>query len=137
MNVNDNDAARRTRTKLKTRQMFLLLALDEARNLHQAAKETHMSQPAASKMLKDIEELFGVSFFERLPRGVRPTLYGETMIRHVRMALTNLSQGQDSIATLQAGLSGQVDIGVIITPSTTLVPQALLFGARNRLRYQH
>lgn len=122
---NDNDAARRTRTKLKTRQMFLLLALDEARNLHQAAKETHMSQPAASKMLKDIEELFGVPFFERLPRGVRPTLYGETMIRHVRMALTNLSQGQDSIATLQAGLSGQVDIGVIITPSTTLVPQAI------------
>ena len=125
MNDHDNDAARRTRTKLKTRQMFLLLALDEARNLHQAAKETHMSQPAASKMLKDIEELFGVPFFERLPRGVRPTLYGETMIRHVRMALTNLSQGQDSIATLQAGLSGQVDIGVIITPSTTLVPQAI------------
>ncbi|OHC73906.1 MAG: LysR family transcriptional regulator [Rhodoferax sp. RIFCSPLOWO2_12_FULL_60_11] len=125
MNDHDNDAARRTRTKLKTRQMFLLIALDEARNLHQAAKETHMSQPAASKMLKDIEELFGVPFFERLPRGVRPTLYGETMIRHVRMALTNLSQGQDSIATLQAGLSGQVDIGVIITPSTTLVPQAI------------
>ncbi|NDP38101.1 MAG: LysR family transcriptional regulator [Rhodoferax sp.] len=121
----DHDAARRTRTKLKTRQMFLLLALDEARNLHQAAKETHMSQPAASKMLKDIEELFGVPFFERLPRGVRPTLYGETMIRHVRMALTNLSQGQDAIATLQAGLSGQVDIGVIITPATTLVPQAI------------
>lgn len=124
-NDNDNDPARRTRTKLKTRQMFLLLALDEARNLHQAATEVHMSQPAASKMLKDIEELFGVPFFDRLPRGVRPTLCGETMIRHVRMALTNLSQGQDSIAALQAGLSGQVDIGVIITPSTTLVPQAI------------
>ncbi|OGA98952.1 MAG: LysR family transcriptional regulator [Burkholderiales bacterium RIFCSPHIGHO2_12_FULL_61_11] len=123
--MNDNDAARRVRTKLKTRQMFLLIALDEARNLHQAARETHMSQPAASKMLKDIEELFGVPFFERLPRGVRPTLYGETMIRHVRMALANLAQGQDSIATLQAGLSGQVDIGVIIASSMTLVPQAI------------
>jgi DNA-binding transcriptional LysR family regulator len=124
--MTDNDAARRTRTKLKIRQMFLLVALDEARNLHQAARETHMSQPAASKMLKDIEELFGVPFFERLPRGVRPTLYGETMIRHVRMALTNLSQGQDSIATLQAGLTGQVDVGVIITASMTLVPQAIM-----------
>jgi DNA-binding transcriptional LysR family regulator len=124
--MTDNDAARRTRTKLKIRQMFLLIALDEARNLHQAARETHMSQPAASKMLKDIEELFGVPFFERLPRGVRPTLYGETMIRHVRMALTNLSQGQDSIATLQAGLTGQVDVGVIITASMTLVPQAIM-----------
>lgn len=124
--MTDNHAARRVRTKLKTRQMFLLIALDEARNLHQAARETHMSQPAASKMLKDMEELFGVPFFERLPRGVRPTLYGETLIRHVRMALTNLSQGQDAIATLQAGLTGQVDIGVIITASMTLVPQAIM-----------
>lgn len=123
--MNDLDAARRTRTKLKIRQMFLLIALDEARNMHQAAVETHMSQPAASKMLKDIEDLFGVPFFERLPRGVKPTLYGDTMIRHVRMALANLSQGQDAIATLQAGLTGQVDLGVIITPSMTLVPQAI------------
>lgn len=123
--MNTLDTARRTRTRLKTRQMFLLVALDEARNLHQAAIATNMSQPAASKMLKDIEALFGVPFFERLPRGVRPTLYGETMIRHVRLALDSLSQGQDSIATLQAGLSGQVDIGVIITASMTLVPQAI------------
>lgn len=123
--MHDIDAARRTRTKLKIRQMFLLIALDEARNLHLAAATTNMSQPAASKMLKDIEELFGVPFFERLPRGMRPTLYGETMIRHVRMALANLTQGQDAIASLQAGLSGQVDIGVIVTPSMTLVPRAI------------
>lgn len=123
--MNTLDAARRTRTRLKTRQMFLLVALDDARNLQRAATATNMSQPAASKMLKDIEELFGVPFFERLPRGVRPTLYGETMIRHVRMALASLSQGQDSIASLQAGLSGRVDIGVIITASMTLVPQAI------------
>ena len=121
----DTGLARRVSAQLKTRQMFLLIALDEARNIHQAARETHMSQPAASKMLKDIEELFGVPFFERLPRGIEPTLYGETMIRHVRMALANLSQGQEAIATLQAGLSGQVNIGVIITSSMSLVPQAI------------
>lgn len=123
--MNDIDLARRVRSQLKTRQMFLLIALDEARNIHQAAKDAHMSQPAASKMLKDIEALFGVPFFERLPRGIQPTLYGETMIRHVRMALANLAQGQASLKTLQAGLSGQVNIGVIITSSMTLVPQAI------------
>lgn len=112
-------------TRLKTRQLFLLLALDEARNMHQAAKETNMSQPGASKMLKDIEDELGVVLFERLPRGIRPTLYGETMIRHVRMALTNLSQGHENIANLKSGLSGQVNIGVIIAPCMTLVPQAI------------
>jgi DNA-binding transcriptional LysR family regulator len=84
-----------------------------------------MSQPAASKMLKDMEELFGVALFERLPRGMRPTVYGDTLVRHVRMALDNLAQGQSAMAALQAGLSGQVNVGVILTPSMTLVPQAI------------
>ena len=123
--MEDSKLARRPRHQLKTRQMALLMAIDEARNLHQAALATHMSQPAASKMLKDMEELFGVALFERLPRGMRPTIYGETLIRHVRMALDNLAQGQSAIATLQAGLSGQVNMGVILTPSMTLVPQAI------------
>src|SRR6478609_1814822 len=111
--------------RLKTRQMYLLLALDQARNMHQAAAATNMSQPAASKMLKDIEDLYDVPMFDRLPRGIRPTLYGETLIAHVRMALSNLSQGNDSIATLKAGLSGQVNVGTIITPCMNLVPQAI------------
>jgi DNA-binding transcriptional LysR family regulator len=105
--------------------MALLMAIDETRNLHQAAQATHMSQPAASKMLKDMEELFGVALFERLPRGMRPTVYGETLVRHVRMALDNLAQGQSAMSALQAGLSGQVNLGVILTPSMTLVPQAI------------
>jgi DNA-binding transcriptional LysR family regulator len=123
--MEDSPAARHPRHQLKTRQMALLMAIDETRNLHQAALVTHMSQPAASKMLKDMEELFGVALFERLPRGMRPTVYGDTLVRHVRMALDNLAQGQSALAALQAGLSGQVNLGLILTPSMTLVPQAI------------
>ena len=123
--MNENDAARRVRTKLKTRHMFLLIALDEARNMHQAAREANMTQPGASRMLNEIEGLLGVQLFERLPRGVQPTACGQTMISHVRLALAHLAHGQESIATLQAGLSGQVVIGTIIAPALTLVPQAI------------
>lgn len=113
------------RPKLKTRQMLLLIALDETRNLNQAAIVSNMTQPGASKMLKDIEELLGVPLFERLPRGMRPTPYGETMIHHVRMALAYLEHGQTSIDTLCAGLSGKVKIGVIVAPTMTLIPQVI------------
>ena len=123
--MTENDVARRVRSRLKTRHMFLLIALDETRNMHQAADEANMTQPGASKMLKDIEDLLGVPLFERLPRGVRPTAYGEAMIRHVRMALAHLEHGQDSIASLRAGLSGHVNIGVIVAPAMTLIPQAI------------
>jgi DNA-binding transcriptional LysR family regulator len=113
------------RARLKTRQLVLLVAIDDERNIHRAAELLHMTQPAASKQLKDLEDMLAVSLFERHPRGMSPTSYGEAMIRHARMALTCLSQAQDDILALKSGLSGQVDVGVILTPGVTVVPKAI------------
>jgi DNA-binding transcriptional LysR family regulator len=113
------------KARLKTRQLLLLIALDDHRNIHRAAEELHMTQPAASKQIKDLEEMLDVRLFERLPRGMEPTMYGETMIRHARMALTSLSLAHDDIVALKAGLSGQVEVGVIMTPAMALLPRAI------------
>jgi DNA-binding transcriptional LysR family regulator len=122
---NNQEADWLLRTRLKMRQLLLLVALDDVRNINGAAALLNMSQPAASKLLKDLEEVLGVSLFERLPRGVRPTSYGETMIRHTRMALTSLAQAQEDIASLKSGLSGQVNVGVIMGPGMLLMPPAI------------
>ena len=113
------------RARLKTRQLLLLIALDEQRNIHRAAEELHMTQPAASKQIKDLEEMLDVRLFDRLPRGMEPTIYGETMIRHARMALTSLSLAHDDIVALKSGLTGQVEVGVIMTPAMALLPRAI------------
>ncbi|MEO7497063.1 MAG: LysR family transcriptional regulator [Massilia sp.] len=113
------------KARLKTRQLLLLIALDDYRNIHRAADELHMTQPAASKQIKDLEEMLEVRLFERLPRGMEPTIYGETMIRHARMALTSLSLAHDDIVALKAGLVGQVEVGVIMTPAMALLPRAI------------
>jgi DNA-binding transcriptional LysR family regulator len=113
------------KARLKTRQLLLLIALDEQRNIHRAAEELNMTQPAASKQLKDLEDMLGVELFDRLPRGMRPTIYGETMIRHARMALTSLSLAHEDIVALKAGLAGQVDVGIIMAPSMSLMPRAI------------
>lgn len=113
------------KARLKTRQLLLLIALDDQRNIHRAADELHMTQPAASKQLKDLEEMLDVRLFERLPRGMEPTIYGETMIRHARMALTSLALAHDDIVALKAGLAGQVEVGVIMAPAMALLPRAI------------
>jgi DNA-binding transcriptional LysR family regulator len=113
------------KARLKTRQLLLLIALDDYRNIHRAADELHMTQPAASKQIKDLEEMLNVRLFDRLPRGMEPTIYGETMIRHARMALTSLSLAHDDISALKAGLAGQVEVGVIMTPAMALLPRAI------------
>lgn len=113
------------RARLKTRQLLLLIALDEQRNIHRASEALCMTQPAASKQLKDLEDMLEVKLFERHPRGMEPTLYGETMIRHARMALTSLSLAHEDIVALKNGLSGQVEVGVIMTPAMGLLPRAI------------
>jgi DNA-binding transcriptional LysR family regulator len=120
------------RARLKTRQLLLLVAMEEEGNIHGAAQVLNMTQPAASKLLKDLEDMLEVKLFDRLPRGVRPTWYGETMIRHARMALASLSQAHDEIDALKAGRFGQVAIGSITAPAITLLPDAIA-----RVKEQH
>lgn len=113
------------RARLKTRQLLLLQALAEEGNIHRAATVLSMTQPAASKLLKDLEDVLGVQLFDRLPRGMRATWYGEAMIRHARMALASLDQAYDEVEALKAGRFGQVTVGAITTPGITLLPSAV------------
>jgi DNA-binding transcriptional LysR family regulator len=73
-----------------------------------------------------------VRLFDRTPHGMHATLYGEVMIRHARMVLSNLSQAHDEISALRAGLVGQVQIGAIAAAAATMVPMAI---ARVKARY--
>jgi len=113
------------RARLKTRQLLLLAAMEEEGNVRRAAEVLGMAQPAASKLLKDLEDMLGVSLFDRTQQGMRATLYGEVMIRHARMVLSNLSHAHDEISALRAGLTGQVRIGTIAAAGATLVPLAI------------
>lgn len=113
------------RARLKTRQLLLLVALAEEGNIHRASEVLNMTQPAASKLLKDLEDVLGVLLFDRLPRGMRPTAYGEAMIRHARVALSSLNHAHDEVQALKAGRFGQVSVGAITTPGIMLLPQAI------------
>ena len=113
------------RARLKTRQLLLLVALAEEGNIHRAAQVLNMTQPAASKLLKDLEDVLDVSLFDRLPRGMRPTWYGETMIRHARVALSSLNQAHDELQAAKSGQLGQVSVGAITSPALMLLPDAV------------
>ena len=118
------------RARLKTRQLMLLTAICDEGNIHRAAEVLNMSQPAASKLLKDLEDMLGVSLFERQPRGMRANWYGETMIRHARIALSSLREAGQEVDALKTGLSGHVTLGAITGPALSLIPQAIMIIAR-------
>jgi DNA-binding transcriptional LysR family regulator len=112
-------------TRLKTRQLALIVQLDIHRSVLRAANAAHMTQPGATKLLRELEETMGVELFERHPRGVEPTWYGEVLIRHARSVLAELQHAYDEVSALKAGLTGQAMIGTEVTAATNLVPQAV------------
>ncbi len=120
------------RSRLKARQLALLVAIAEHRSLRQAAQHIAVTQPAATRMLSDLEDALGVPLFDRFAWGMQATPYGETMIRYARAVLTDLSEARDEIAALAAGAKGKLRIGSVTGAVPGLVAPALQSVRRGR-----
>lgn len=124
------------RNRVKLRQLLLVTALGESRNLRRAAAQLAMTQPTATKLLRELEQSVGVKLFERSRRGMAPTLYGESMVRHARALLAGLDAARDEIGAISEGASGRLVIGTMVSTAPVLLPRALaaLIAERPGLR---
>ncbi len=113
------------RSRLKMRQLLLLVALDEHGSVHRAAASVAMTQPAATRLLADLERLLGLRLFERSARGIAPTAHGESLIRHARMMLATLDHARDEINALSQGTRGRIVLGTLLVAAPLLVPRAV------------
>jgi DNA-binding transcriptional LysR family regulator len=120
------------RSRLKARQMVFLVHLDEHRSVLKAAEASGMTQPAASKLLREFEEAFEVRLFDRHARGIEPTWFGEVLVRHARAMLSEITLAQEEIAALKGGRAGQAAIGTVLSPGTSLVPEAIARAKQRR-----
>ena len=111
--------------RFKMRQLALVLKLIDTGNLHTAASELNMSQPAATKLIQEIEEALGAALFIRQPRGMKATAAGILTARHAGVILTELRKMQQDIDGLKNGITGYVRVGAIISAVPTPVAQAL------------
>ncbi|MTI17731.1 LysR family transcriptional regulator [Rhodobacteraceae bacterium RKSG542] len=124
-------AARHTRivervlTRLKFKQLRLLVAVGKHNNIQNAAHELNVSQPAATKMIKDLELDFEVQLFERTNRGVVPTPFGEALIRHGKLIFAQVSNAAQELDDLNEGSSGRVVVGTLLAASPHLLPLAI------------
>lgn len=100
-------------SRLRFRQLALVVCLADTRNLHAAAREVNLSQPGATKMLKELEAALGVLLFERHARGMIVTRAGEEVVRYARSILSDAARMRDSALAVQSGTSGLVRMGAI------------------------
>lgn len=114
------------RANLKPRHFQLLVALDETRHVGRVAQYMNVTQPAVSKALTELEQGLAVKLFDRDPKGLIPTPYGECLIRLSRSMLRELDMARNELKHLLAGTAGSVRIGMLPAAAPVLVPRAVI-----------
>lgn len=107
--------------RLKPAHLRLVLRIAETGKLQSAAEDVALSQPAASRMLSEIEMLVGAPLFDRHPKGMEPTAVGLAVLRHARQILTGFDTLEADVERAIFGRGGKVRIGTVTGPAVGMV----------------
>jgi DNA-binding transcriptional LysR family regulator len=101
------------------------LAVARAGNLSTAARELALSQPALTKSVRKLEQLFGVALFDRRARGMALTATGAALLAHARLIEAQCRFADAEIEALAHGEAGTIRIGAGPYWGRALVPLAV------------
>ena len=95
------------------RQLEYFAAVAEARSISRASRELHVAQPPISRQIALLEDELGVQLFLRSNKGSELTEAGRCLYQQSEQMFQSLRMMADSVRDVDAGLRGQVKLGVI------------------------
>ncbi|MFC4273655.1 LysR family transcriptional regulator [Achromobacter aloeverae] len=98
---------------MELRHLRYFIAVAEARSFRVAAERIHITQPAITRQIQDLEAEVGVALFERSSVGVALTPAGEHILKDARAVLLKLEDSVRSARNIGAGLAGSLRIGFV------------------------
>jgi DNA-binding transcriptional LysR family regulator len=120
------------RSRLKLRDLHILLVVATRGSMAKAAAELAISQPAVSRAISEMEHELGLRLLDRGRNGVEPTAYGRALMKRGLTIFDELTQGLQELETLADPTVGQLRIG-----SSENVAAGLLPAVIDRFSQQH
>jgi DNA-binding transcriptional LysR family regulator len=114
------------------RQLRSFVAIAEAESFSRAAARRHVTQPALSRQIRDLEAELGVRLFDRSSRRVRLTPAGDDVLRRSRDALVEIDALRERARSLGGGRVGILRVG-----ATPQVLESVLSDFLTRYRRMH
>jgi len=118
--------------RISFRHVSCFLAIAQERNLGRAAERLHLSQPAVSKTLAELEMLAGVRLVDRGRHGAALTPAGEHFLRYAAGVARAMEAAAGALQGPTSASVRSLDIGALPTVASGLLPDALI-----ALRAQH
>jgi DNA-binding transcriptional LysR family regulator len=106
------------------RQLRVFSTVGRHLSFARAAEELHLSPPAVSMQIRDLEETLGLPLFDRRGKQVALTTGGEYFLLHARRVLGSLKDAEDTIARLKGVRAGRIAFGMVST-AKYFVPRIL------------
>ena len=103
----------------------LIVNIGDASSLTRGAEKSHLSLPAASNRVKNLEDHFGTRLFHRNSQGVTLTPSGEAFLRHARLVLRQIDHLRGDIHEYARGIKGQIRMVANTTAMTEFMPAVL------------
>jgi DNA-binding transcriptional LysR family regulator len=120
-----NDLIQRLPRRLTMSELRIFVAVLEHRSFRKAAAVLHVSQPAVTKAVANLEALLGVRLFDRHAGGVEPTLQAQTIAPRVVTVFDELRRAAQELALLSTGAQGSLRVGITPMPAIPFLPVAV------------
>src|SRR5687767_2547076 len=108
---------------MELRHLRYFVGVAEEENVSRAALKLHVSQPALSRQIRDLEEELGFPLLERSAHSVRLTPAGRSFLVEARAVL---QRAEDAVATARLiahGGSGELHVGYAPSLTARILPQ--------------
>src|SRR5882672_6542076 len=102
---------------MELRHLRYFVAVAETENVSRAALKLHVSQPALSRQIRDLEDELGFLLLERSAKSVRLTEAGRTFLTETRAVLQRAEDAVSAARAKAGGMSGEIQVGY--APSLT------------------
>jgi DNA-binding transcriptional LysR family regulator len=110
---------------IKISHLRMIAGLQETGQIGLAAEKLGITQPAASRLLAELERIVGHPVHLRDGRGVSLTATGQILARRSQRMLMEMNDAAREMAELSVGGSGHVGIGAVTAPALDMVLPAL------------
>ena len=111
--------------KINFKLLGTFLAVADTSSFRKAAEQTHLSLPAVSMQIKQLEEQVGVALFQRTTRKVDLTREGEQLMISARKAMAELETGLLQIQQAADVQQGHLSFACVPTVAGTRLPRLL------------
>ena len=110
---------------MELHQLRYFVAAAEAGSISRAAERCHVAQPSLSQQVRKLEDLLGVTLFDRLGRGIALTDAGRALLPRARQILAGVREAEANLRREIEDGHGPVAIGAIPTIAPYVLPDAL------------